>query len=48
MTVIYKVVYKLDHLITLDSYLPLNDTDIEKLNNKISFSKIENGFTPKN
>ena len=47
MTVIYKVVYKLDYVITLDSYLPLNDTDIEKLNSKISFSEIENGFKPK-
>ena len=47
MTVIYKVVIKLNNDIDLENSLPLNYSEKEEINSKIAFNKIgKNGFNP--
>lgn len=46
MTVIYKVVFKLNNDIELENSLPLNSSEQKRLNDKIAFGKIDDGFNP--
>jgi len=47
MTVIYKVVIKLQQDVLLGTSLPINPSDLEEINDKIAFNVInDNGFNP--